>query len=79
MTLAATADAVGTEIATALKDLERGAEVSEQAWQIVCQKIAAWIAAEAVVTIPAGSINTAGSASAQVGPPSPVAIPGGIS
>lgn len=79
MPLATTADAVGTEIANALKGLERGEDVSEQAWQIVCQKIAAWFAADAIVTIPANSINTAGSASAQVGPPTDVPIVGGVS
>ena len=74
MALADTANAVGTDIAQSLNALTRGEDVSVQAWQLICTKLAAWIATNAVATIPAGAINTVGTAASQSGPPTDVEL-----
>ncbi len=74
MSLASTADAVGSDIASTLNALAKGEDQSVAAWQAVCQKLAAWIAANATATLPAMSIDTTGSASAQSGPSADAAL-----
>ncbi len=70
MTLATTADAKGSEIATALAALPRGEDQSEAAWKLICEKLAAWLAAEAKATVPTSAIDTAGGP----GPSAPVLL-----
>lgn len=74
MTLALTADATGTAIATALNALPKGEDQSEAAWKLVCEKLASWIATNAKATVPPLAIATTGTATAQSGPANPVLL-----
>jgi hypothetical protein len=64
-----TADALATAICSALGVSNPAALAN---WKTICEQFYSHLKTDIVATISAGSINTAGSAAAQVGPPAPV-------
>lgn len=67
----ASADAVGTAIASAL-GVTNSAAIAN--WQKVVEQIFSGIVSDGIVTIPASSIITTGSPSTQTGPSAPVML-----
>ena len=66
-----TANAVATSICSALNITD---PTTINAWKSIMQQIYSGLKTDIVITIAATSITTNGSASTQVGPPSPIPL-----